>query len=176
MINTPAGSAGNVNDPNLRPVFRSLVFADRADPDFVDVAVVAVPPTDHALPTDPASWARAVFNVRAAPVWVKLLLAVRQATVWLIGIARAGRDTFKVEAVRGEEALIQDNAKHLDFRAGVAYDAHQRLLRVTTAVWIHNFRGRVYFLPVRLFHSPVTQAITRRAVRRLVGGADRASQ
>jgi len=37
---------------------------------------------------------------------------------------------------------------------------------VTTAVWLHGWRGRLYFAPVSVLHDPITRSMMRRAVRR----------
>ncbi|GIG41550.1 DUF2867 domain-containing protein [Cellulomonas phragmiteti] len=145
------------------PSFVSLALRDLPRPDHCDVLVVPLPP---GATTDPAAWAREVFDVRRGPRWVAVLLGLRQAAVGLIGLAPAPRDTFTVREVQGEEALLAFDDRHLDFRVGVAVDAEQRLLRVTTAVRLHGRRGRVYFAPVRLAHPVVTDALIRSAVRR----------
>jgi hypothetical protein len=45
------------------------------------------------------------------------------------------------------------------------------MLRVTTAVWLHGWRGRLYFAPVAVLHDPVTRSMMRRAIRRVCGDA-----
>lgn len=69
--------------------------------------------------------------------------------------------------MHGEEALIVADERHLDFRVAVGVDSRANLLRVTTVVRLHGWRGKVYFAPVRLLHGPVVQAMLRRAIRRL---------
>jgi hypothetical protein len=101
------------------------------------------------------------------PGWVIGLMGLRQAVVGLIGASRATAGVFTVAEVRGEEALISTDDRHLDFRCGVAYDAGARLLRVTTSVRLKGWRGRLYFFPVRLLHPLVVHAMMARAIRRL---------
>lgn len=152
------------------PVFRSAAFDDIPDPDFADVVVVAIPSTAHPIIEDPAWWAERVFSRRSMPRWIILLMGLRQQLVRLIGVNRAPSSVFDVDAVVGEEALIAADDSHLDFRAGVGIDVEQRLLRVTTVVRFHGWRGRLYFIPVGLLHAPVTRAMSRRAVRDFVRG------
>lgn len=152
--------------PDQDPVFVSLAFRDIPEPDFADVIVELIPMTARPLPLDPAWWASEVFNVRSAPSWVKLLLAMRQAVVGLVGIRRADSSAFRVASVRGEEALIASDDTHLDFRAAVGLDVKRRMIRVTTVVRLHGWRGRLYFAPVSLLHGPVTRAMVRAAIRR----------
>lgn len=154
-----------------RPSFVSLAFVDIPRPDFADVVVVAVPPSSRALAVDPRWWAEEIFSVRSAPWWIKGLLALRQAVVGLVGIRRASSDVFDVATVQGEEALIVVDDTHLDFRAAVAIDLDRRLLRVTTTVRLHGWRGRLYFTPVSILHGPVTRSMARAAVARWAAGA-----
>lgn len=152
------------------PIFRSAAFDDIPEPDFADVVVVGIPPTAYPIVEDPAWWAQQVFDQRSMPRWIALLLGLRQILVRFIGVNRASSSVFDVDAVFGEEALIAADDRHLDFRAGVGIDVEQRLLRVTTVVRFHGWRGRLYFIPVRLLHDPITRAMARRAVRSFVRG------
>ncbi len=106
-----------------------------------------------------------IFSVRSMPRWVQVLMALRQALVGLIGIPRGDSAAFDVAKVRGEEALIAINDRHLDFRAAVGIDAERRLLRITTTVRLHGWRGRLYFAPVSVLHGPVTQSMARAAAQ-----------
>ncbi|WP_265520344.1 DUF2867 domain-containing protein [Oerskovia flava] len=148
-------------------VFTSLALADLPRPDYADVVLVPLP---DGAPTDPAVWAREIFAVRSAPPWVRVAFAVRQSVVALIGVSRGDQGVFDVDRVEGEEALIVADDRHLDFRAAVGVDVGARLVRVTTAVRLHGWRGRGYFGPVRLAHGPVVHAMLTRAARGLAGG------
>ena len=150
------------------PAFVSLALRDRPSPHWADVVVEPVPEGMHPAPVDPARWADEVFAVGSAPPAVVALMALRQAVVPLIGVDPAPRDVFAVSHVEGDEALIVHDDRHLDFRAGVGYDPATRLLRVTTAVWLKGWRGRLYFAPVSVLHDPVTRSMMRRAIRRVV--------
>jgi hypothetical protein len=152
------------------PALVSAVFKNLPVPDWADVVLVSVPAT--AADPGPAGWARAVFDVRRCPGWVRMLFGVRQALVGLIGIERADRSAFEVSAVHGDEALILTQDRHLDFGAAVAFDPAARLLRVVTAVRLKGWRGRLYFAPVAVLHGPVTRAMARNAVRNLDSSRD----
>lgn len=153
-----------MNSDERRPRFVSMAFDDIDSPDFADVAVRPFPP---GLPIDPETWARAIFSVSSAPMWVKWLVGLRQLLVPLIGVRRSGSRVFDVVRVSGEEALISEDDRHLDFRVAVGVDATARLVRVTTAVRLHGWRGRLYFAPVRVIHGPVVQAMVSGAITRL---------
>ena len=146
------------------PSFWSSAFEDIPAPDFADVQIVTMP---GGSTSNPKEWARVIFSVRAAPWPVRLLLGLRQLLAPLIGVARAESDVFAIADIVGDEALIGSDADHLDFRVGVGVDGQARLVRVTTTVRLHGWRGRVYFLPVRLLHGPVLQSMMNRAAKRL---------
>ena len=158
-----SSTAGGVDSTNF-PVFRSLALQSIPKPDYADVIVLPVPEGTSA---DPRVWADELFSLRSMPGWVTALMGLRQAVVGLMGIGKAPAGVFAVTEVRGEEALISADDTHLDFRCGVAYDAGARLLRVTTAVRLKGWRGRLYFAPVRLLHPLVVHAMMARTIGRL---------
>lgn len=152
--------------PDTGPTFSSLALTGQSPPDWADVVLVALLPGSTG---DARQWAEQVFSLRHGPKPVLALLALRQRLVGLLGIARADPDVFAVTEVVGDEALIVARESHLDFRCGVGVDHDAGLLRVTTAVWLHGWRGRLYFAPVSVLHDPVTRAMMRSAVRRSAG-------
>lgn len=145
------------------PTFHSLALDRIPRPDFADVQIVAVPP---GADPDPGVWAERVFDTRSSPVWVTALMTVRQAVVGLVGIPRADSRVFRIDDVVGEEALIDTDDQHLRFCCGVAIDVERALLRVTTVVRLHGWRGRVYFAPVSVLHGPVLRSMMVKAVQR----------
>ncbi|WP_310164816.1 DUF2867 domain-containing protein [Arthrobacter sp. BE255] len=161
--NEPSGTVGGADAGNL-PVFRSLALESIPVPDYADVIVLPVP---RGASAEPRVWAEELFSLESMPGWVAALMGLRQAVVGLMGISRAPAGVFAVAAVSGEEALISADDTHMDFRCGVAYDAGARLLRVTTAVRLKGWRGRLYFAPVRLLHPLVVHAMMARTIRRL---------
>ncbi len=146
------------------PRFVSLALRDVPVPDFAEAVIVPLPP---GAATDPGVWARSIFSVDGAPGWVKALFGLREVAVRALGIPPAPRDVFDVREAVGEEVLIATDDRHLDFRVGVAVDVEAELVRVTTVVRLHGWRGRLYFAPVRVLHQPVLRAMLSRAVRRL---------
>jgi hypothetical protein len=147
-----------------QPVFVSAAWRDIPRPDFIDVAAVVLPPGST---TDPTRWAHEIFALRAAPLPIKLLMSLRQVAAPLLGIPPGSPSVFNVHEVIGEEALIVADDVHLDFRVGVGVDAAEGLVRVTTVVHLKGWRGRLYFLPVRLLHSVVVHKLLRAASGRL---------
>ena len=147
------------------PAFRSLALDEIARPDHLDVIAVPLP---AGAPHDPETWAHELFTLASTPIWVRAAFVVRQALAPLIGVPRGDRDTaFAVRRVVGEEALIVTPDRHLDFACAVGVDVDRRLVRVTTAVRLHGWRGRLYFAPVRAVHPLVVAAMLRRTAARL---------
>jgi hypothetical protein len=144
------------------PVFSSLALRDLPAPDFAEVQVYPLPPGSS---TDPAAWARAIFSPRL-PAPIRALMALRQAVVPLLGLRPSPADTFAVREVVGQEALLAADEPHLDFRCAIGVDPTARLLRITTAVRLHGWRGRVYFAPVRLAHPQILRSMVRAAMHR----------
>lgn len=138
----------------------SLVLTHCPRPDHYDRQVVPLPAGSD---DDPQRWAEAVFDIHSSPAPVKALMGLRQLVVPLIGIPRTTESPFAVREVVDGEALVAASERHLDFWCGirVADDA----LEVTTAVSLHGWRGRAYWMPVGILHGPITRAMMRRAVR-----------
>lgn len=144
------------------PAFSSLALADLPAPDYAEVQVYPLPPGSS---TDPRWWAEAVFSAQV-PVVVRALMSLRQALVPLLGLRPSPADTFVVREAVGQEVLISADEKHLDFRCAVGVDPTARLLRLTTAVRLHGWRGRLYFGVVRLVHPEIQRAMVLSAIRR----------
>ena len=147
----------------------SLALRDIPTPDYADAIIVPLPP---GTTTDPSVWAHRLFSRRTMPGWVVGALAARQVLVPLLGIPPAATDVFAIREQHDDEVLLAADDRHLDFRCAVAVDRAARLLRVTTTVRLHGWRGRVYFFPVRVLHPIVVRAMIRsagRALRQLPG-------
>lgn len=146
--------------------FWSVALEDIPDPDFADMSIGVLPA--HAT-ADPAAWARSLFSLKTMPRWVLAALAMRQLLAPLMGVPRAPKDVFAVCRVEGDEALVAFDDKHLDFRVGVGVDEEHALVRVVTAVRLKGWRGRLYFLPVRIGHPLVVQSMLKRSQKVLSG-------
>lgn len=148
----------------------SIAFDDIAEPDYADTIYVPIPLTDRAIPINPEWWAGRVFTVASAPRWVVALIGLRQALVGLVGIEKGDQSVFEVDRVANGEALIVEDAAHLDFRAGVRIDTDHRLLAITTVVKLHGWRGKLYWTVVRVFHGPVTRSMAEKAATNFAAG------
>lgn len=157
------------------PALHSRALDGVAEPDFADVQVVAL---RGAVGVAPDDWVRAIFDRRSLPVWVKALFGVRAVLVPFIGLRQSqerAAGPFDVRDVEGGEALVVTDEPHLLFRLAVAADDEAGLLRATTVVQHHNWRGRLYFVPVGMLHGPVLRSMMVRAVKREARGNHRAT-
>ena len=146
----------------------SLALRGQRAPDWADVVVESLP--EEADLADPAAWAAEIFSAPSLPAPVIALMGLRQLVAPLVGASRGTWDVFAVREVSEHEALIVQADRHLDFRASVGVDTAARLLWVTTAVWLHGWRGQSYFVAVRFLHDPVTRSMMRRAIGRVARG------
>lgn len=148
------------------PSFASRALEGVSEPDFADVQLVALRGATGIAADD---WVRAIFDRRSIPVWVQGLFGLRALLVPFIGLNQSrerASSPFEVREVVGGEALVVTDAPHLLFRLGVAVDDDAGLLRATTVVVHHNWRGRLYFVPVGVLHGPVLRSMMVRAVNR----------
>lgn len=147
------------------PGLRSLALHEGERFDYGDVILIAKPPrtTD-----DPRAWAEAVFSLASIPPAVRVLFGVRMALAPLLGLRPAPRGVFDVRRVEGDEALMAFEDDHLDFRCAVGVDPIAGVVRMTTVVRFRNWRGRLYFTPVRLLHPWIVHVMLRRCRRLMV--------
>ena len=149
------------------PAFSSLAFGEGRF-DHGDVVFIPIPP--HAS-VDPRVWAETLFSRASIPKPVQALFGVRMIFASLLGLRPAPDGVFEVREVVGDEALMSFDDAHLDFRCAVGVDAETRVVRVTTVVRLHGWRGRAYFTPVSLLHPMIVQSMLRRTRRILSGRA-----
>ncbi|CAN5905745.1 DUF2867 domain-containing protein [soil metagenome] len=149
-----------------------------------DAFCVALPPGTS---TDPEALARYLF-AHPAP-WLDGLMAVRDALVAGFGIKTSGQlrsadparhgeriSIFRICERHGNEIIMGEDDKHLDFRVSVfvrrqnppvattepAAEAGDEAV-VTTVVHCHNLLGRGYLALITPFHKLVVRAGLRRA-------------
>jgi hypothetical protein len=125
--------------------------------------VAAANATEHT----PEQWARAIFDARSLPSWVKGLFALRAVAAAALHLRQADPAMLAVDRVVGDEAIIDTDDRHLHFVASVG--AEPGLVHVTTAVTLKGWRGKFYFAPVRLLHDAVTRSMMASAAGRLAG-------
>lgn len=147
-----------------------------ASPDLADAFAIDLPPGTS---TSPEALARFLFLHR--PLWVGLLMGVRDAVVGRLGLKTASAlkppgaggariGIFRLYEANTVEVVVGEDDRHLDFRAsamvqpGLQGGAGARLV-LTTVVHCHNRLGRGYIAVIAPFHRLVVQAYLRRAAR-----------
>lgn len=148
-------------------------IADRfAGADLVDAYAIGLPQgTSHDVET------LTRFMLSEQGPGLRLLMGMRDAVVAGFGIKtsrelRQGSVTdgvariyiFRVYEITGDEAILGEDDKHLDFRVSVQRRPSD--IVVTTAVHCHNLLGRAYLALITPFHRLVVKSILRRAARR----------
>ncbi|CAN5218711.1 DUF2867 domain-containing protein [soil metagenome] len=131
-----------------------------ADTDFADAFRV---PLSDGMPRDPQAWVQAAF--RSPPPWIAALFVLRNLLVRPLGIEQGDDSAFDTLAATEEEVLLGTDASHLSFRASVLVEA--QAVTLSTLVWTHNRRGRLYMGVVRHVHPLVVRSMLRRAARTL---------
>lgn len=148
-------------------------LADRfVGADLVDAYAIGLPRgTSH----DVEVLAR--FMLSAEAPWLRLLMGIRDAVVAGFGLKTARRlrqesatdgvariYIFRVYEITGNEAILGEDDKHLDFRVSVLRRPGD--IVVTTVVHCHNLLGRAYLALITPFHQLVVRSLLRRAARR----------
>ncbi len=133
--------------------------------DFIDGYRIKAPYTPH----------RAAEIAMRFPLWVHVLLGLRQIIMWPFGLKGkgAGGDSvaiFPVEKDTEDELVLGFDDKHLDFRISIlSRDGH---LYCATWVHRHNWLGRVYLAAVMPFHIIITKQMLARVARRARSDAE----
>jgi hypothetical protein len=118
------------------------------------------------------------------PLWMKLLLIVRNAAARLAGLETPSvadimkpkvRETYSVGERIGPWPIffIGDNEivagrdnKHLDFRVSVLKtgDGEERSVVISTICTVHNLSGKIYLFAIVPFHRSGVRSLMRNAV------------
>lgn len=155
-------------------------------PDYSDSYQAVVQPASQSL--TPADLGKAFFA--ASPPWVDYLFSLRNKLVGLFGLkvpdtqnrqqqiarftATPGEKAglFRVFSGQVNELILGENDKHLDFRVSLlledrADQPFEKVLTVTTTVYVHNRMGRLYFIPVKPFHRLIVPVMLKAMIRKL---------
>ena len=133
--------------------------------------------------------AKAFFS--SGPTWIGSLFVLRNKIVALFGLKVPENVTnrqeqlnnfkclpgerlglFKVFDATDNEVILGEDDKHLNFRvslflARAPLDPTLKELTITTTVEFHNWFGRLYFLPVRPFHSLIVPTMLKGMIKSL---------
>jgi hypothetical protein len=134
----------------------------------VDAYAASLAPGD---PRDARALAQAALD--RPPPWFRALLAIRDTAVGALGLKtsadlrEAARrdggdhiDFFRVLDRRGDELVLGEDDRHLDFRLSVLRRAGRdggSEVVLTTVVHCHNHLGRAYLAVIRPMHGLVVR-------------------
>ena len=117
------------------------------------------------------------FMLADPPLWLRMLLGVRDAAVAGFGLKTSRRlrreagtegavriDFFRLYEIAGDEAILGEDDRHLDFRVSVQRRSGD--IVVTTVVRCHNRLGRLYLALITPFHRIVVRSMLQRACQR----------
>lgn len=144
--------------------------------------------TDHYQNINAASVGKAFLG--GGPKWIGKLFSFRNALVKRLGLKSGNTitdrqkqlDNFKCEV--GErlglfqvyycdekEVIIGEDDKHLDFRVSLYLqpneDDKHKTLTINTVVKFHSWLGRLYFFPVKPFHTLIVPVMLKEIVKDL---------
>ena len=159
-----------IEQSNLPPTSR--LSSSYAKADFADAFSVDLPGNaSH----DAQSLARHIFAKQ--PLWIAMLLNVRDMLVRPFGLKTAGELTqtagdrislFRVFERHDDEIVLGEDDTHLDFRVSVLVQPSpqgQPRLILTTLVFYNRSLGRAYIKLIAPFHRAVVRASLDRAQR-----------
>lgn len=168
--------AGKVSVREVPVSADSRLAALYAGADLADAFAVALPPSAS---RDVERLTR--FLLSDPPLWLKALLALRDAIMRPFGVKTTSSlrgsvdsvrriDFFPLLAVHDDELILGEDDRHLDFRLSV----RRGKLRAggpdefvaTTVVHCHNLLGRTYLAVILPFHRLVVRSLLSRAAQR----------
>lgn len=127
----------------------------------------------------------------SGPKWIDGLFTIRNKIVGLFGLKTSGNTTgrqkqldnfkcekgeqlglFKVFDKTDNEIILGEDDRHLNFRVSLLLDkfegkTKQKNLTITTTVKFNNSFGRLYFLPVRLFHKLIVPTMLKGIIKQI---------
>ena len=117
------------------------------------------------------------------PKWTDVLMSIRNSIVRLIGLNTGGKKKnsniadyypvgsravyFTVVDRSGNEIIMAENDKHLDFKVSVLAnrEGENVTIYLTTLVKYNNLLGRLYFFPVKPFHRIIVISLLKRLLK-----------
>ena len=125
----------------------------------------------------------------SGPEWVGKLFTLRNKIASVFGLKTSGGlsnreqqlatfncepgeqlGLFKVFAKNESEVVLGEDDKHLNFRVSLFLEqkeSTQKMLTISTTVEFNNWFGRLYFLPVRPFHTLIVPSMLKGIIKKL---------
>jgi len=106
-------------------------------------------------------------RVLKLPKWANWLMSIRDAIVRIFRLKTSKEilqehQGFPMIAQHENEFVSGANDNHLDYRLSILIDREKSSITFSTIVHFNNFLGRLYFIPVKLFHKIIVKAILKR--------------
>lgn len=126
-----------------------------------------------------------------SPNWVGKLFSLRNKIVSLFGLKTSSKITdrtqqlnnfecqvgqqlglFKIFHKTENEVIMGENDKHLNFRVSLLFkqndlETTKKEVFISTTVEFNNWFGKLYFLPVRLFHKKIVPVMLKSIIDNL---------
>lgn len=120
--------------------------------------------------------------VSKTPSWINYLMSIRNNIVSILGLKNLGHlgeiDTgkpeseycvgdrvgiFSILSLSKQEVILGDSDNHLDAKLSVFIldDSENKVVTISTVVYVHNMLGRVYMLFVKPAHKLISPAMLR---------------
>jgi len=103
------------------------------------------------------------------PKWANWLMSIRDAIVRIFRLKTSKEilqdfptQNFPIISQHENEIVSGANDNHLDYRLSILIDREKSSITFSTIVHFNNFLGRLYFIPVKLFHKIIVKAILKR--------------
>lgn len=111
----------------------------------------------------------------ASPPWVKNLFGFRNKIVKMLGLKATNIDAskindfrvtvgqslglFKVMEKNGNEVILGEDDKHLDFRVSIylVNNRNEQHVTISTIAVFHNNFGKIYFRLIKPFHKVIVR-------------------
>jgi len=129
------------------------------------------------------------FN--SGPKWADFLMSIRDKIVGLFGLKTASTiseeernhvvlkfeegeqlNIFKLYSKSESELIMGDDDKHLNFRVSLLLDStdvdsKKKKILITTVVTYRNWLGKIYFIPVKPFHTLIVKETMKRMIHKI---------
>ncbi|MDD5283472.1 MAG: DUF2867 domain-containing protein [Bacteroidales bacterium] len=129
------------------------------------------------------------FN--SGPKWADFLMSIRDKIVGLFGLKTASTiseeernhvvlkfeegeqlNIFKLYSKSESELIMGDDDKHLNFRVSLLLDStdvdsKKKKILITTVVTYRNWLGKIYFIPVKPFHTLIVKETMKRMIQKI---------
>ncbi len=156
---------------------KSIIQKNFGKIDFCDAYKFQLKATDYSV--DKVT--TAIFKI---PKWVDNLMRLRDLFVQVFGLKSGTKEDIKIEPYYSigskaiyftvsdrnkNEIVMAENDKHLNFRTSVMIEKDDINTTVffSTIVHFNNIFGRLYFLPVKPFHTTITKSLLKRCANEM---------